>query len=212
MKISLLKIVIISCATLLILKTSDMIYNHQLSIGDIITEPLIAQEENKEAETEAETETNVEKENINIDADDKQFSDNEIDILRRLAKRREELEKWARNLEIKENVLNITQTKIDQKIKELRELKEEVENSLANYNKKEDEKIGSLVRIYQNMKPKAAAKIFAEIDLETLLEIVDNMKEANVAVILAQMNPKLAKDLTEKFAERNKIRKKEARN
>lgn len=134
----------------------------------------------------------------------------ELDILQRLGDRRTKLEEWQKDLEVKENVLNITQTKIDQKIAELRELKTQVEAILAEYRKKEDEKTLTLVKIYENMKPKAAAKIFTELELPTLLQVVDKMKEKNVAAIVAEMDPKLAKELTETFAAHGRLPEPEA--
>lgn len=165
--------------------------------------------DNKDSEGEAtsEGEEAASEEDASEDAadtlhmdDENNFTQIELDILQRLGERRSKLEEWQKDLEVKENVLNITQTKIDQKIKELRELKTNVEAILQEYHKKEDEKTLTLVKIYENMKPKAAAKIFTELDIVTLLQVVEKMKEKTVAAILAEMDPKLAKDLTETFA------------
>jgi len=135
------------------------------------------------------------------------FTETEVDILKRLAERRKKLEKWEENLKAKENILNITQNRIEEKISELRKLKLSVETSLKEYNEKEDRKIGTLVKIYENMKAKNAAEIFSELETETLLQVIKRMKEKNIAPILAQMDPKLARDITEKFASRGKIKR-----
>ena len=52
------------------------------------------------------------------------------------------------------------------------------------------------------MKPKDAARIFEELDLEVLLQVVQRMKEAKVAPILAAMDPKRATEVTTRLAER----------
>ncbi len=44
---------------------------------------------------------------------------------------------------------------------------------LAQYNDKEDSKIRSLVKIYENMKAKDAARIFNEMEMPILLEVID---------------------------------------
>jgi len=102
-------------------------------------------------------------------------------------------------------VLKVTQTKIDQKLQELRNLKEEVQGLLAEYNEKEDAKIRSLVKIYESMKPKNAAQIFETLEMEVLLEVVDKMKEAKSALILAKMSAERAKELTVLYAEQRKL-------
>lgn len=134
-----------------------------------------------------------------------EFSKAEVEILRRLKQRREKLEEWEETLKLKENVLRITQTKLDQKLSELRDLKTEVEGLLEQYNEKEDAKISSLVKIYENMKPKDAARIFEELNMDVLLMVIDKMKEAKSAPILAKMSPDKSKELTVRYAEQRKL-------
>jgi flagellar motility protein MotE (MotC chaperone) len=143
---------------------------------------------------------------ISVD-DQKKFSETEIGILQRLSERREKLEKWEKDLEIKENVLKITEQRIDKKLDELRDLKKLIEKSLSEYNTKEDEKIKSLVKIYENMKPKSAADILAKMDMESLLPIMSKMKEKNAAEILAKMDSNIAEQITTKLSELGRLKK-----
>ncbi len=133
------------------------------------------------------------------------FSPSELDILQRLSQRREELDRRQHDIEIKESVLHLTQKKIDASIANLRVLKTDVEKMLTQYNEKEDAKIKSLVKIYENMKPKDAAEILEDLEMETLLQVISKMSERKVAPILAQMSPDRAKELTLKFANRQKL-------
>jgi len=55
------------------------------------------------------------------------------------------------------------------------------------------------------MKPKDAARIFEELDMEVLLEVVERMKERKTAPILAQMNPQRAKTVTLELAQRREL-------
>lgn len=67
---------------------------------------------------------------------------------------------------------------------------------------KTNEEIKRIVKIYENMDPKAAAKILEEMGadkLEFITDIVKNSKAEIAAGILAEMNPKLASDITEKL-------------
>ena len=55
------------------------------------------------------------------------------------------------------------------------------------------------------MKPKDAARIFEELDMEVLLEVIERMKERKTAPILAQMNPQRAKTVTLELAQRREL-------
>jgi flagellar motility protein MotE (MotC chaperone) len=60
----------------------------------------------------------------------------------------------------------------------------------------QDAKVASLVKIYENMKPKDAARIFEALDMDTLLLVAERMKERKLAPVMAQMNSERAKDIT----------------
>ena len=113
------------------------------------------------------------------------FTPVELDLLQNLVKRREELDLWEKNVEIKEAALNATEKRLDDKIAQIDAMKKEVSVLLAQYNDKEDAKIRSLVKIYENMKPKDAARIFNEVEMPILLLVIDKMSEKKIAPILA---------------------------
>lgn len=169
-----------------------------------------AEEEEEGAEDAEEEEVNLEQELISTGDGLSEFTPSELDILQRLSDRRVKLEEWQRDLITKENILNITQTKIDQKIDDLRVLKEKVESLLEQYNAKEVGKTQRLIKVYESMKPKDAANIFAELDNETLMQVVEKMKEAKLALILANMDPKRARDITVEFSKRRRLPASEA--
>lgn len=137
----------------------------------------------------------------------RQFSQVEIDLLQSLAKRRQELDEWSKQVQLKENMLIAIEGRIDEKTKNLERMKKEVQDLLDKYNEQEDIKIKSLVKIYESMKPKDAARIFEELDMPVLLMVVDRMSERKVGAILAQMSPSKAKDVTEQLAEQRKLQK-----
>lgn len=129
----------------------------------------------------------------------------EENILENLADRRKELDKWSESISMKENILNATEKKINRKMDELHSLKDEVEAILKEYQDKENRKITRLVKIYENMKPQDAAKIFDAMDMDILLEVIDNMKEAKAAPILAKMDYLKAKEVTTQLATRRSL-------
>jgi len=139
------------------------------------------------------------------DTVDHRFSPVEVELLQNLDKRREELDRWEKNIEIKEAALDATEKRLDDKISQIDAMKKEVAGLLAQYNDKEDSKIRSLVKIYENMKPKDAARIFDEVEMPILLLVIDKMSEKKVAPILAEMDPKKAKQITVQLAEQRRV-------
>lgn len=127
------------------------------------------------------------------------------DLLQSLSKRRDELDAQEKAMALRETILKATEMRIDGKIAEMRDLKKQVEDLLAEYKKKDEEQIMSLVKIYENMKPKDAARIFEEIDMKVLLQVINHMNERKIAPILANMSPDRAKDLTVEIAKQRQL-------
>ena len=132
-------------------------------------------------------------------------SPTEIRMLEDLLGRRTLLEAWQRDIEMRENLLAATELRIDQKIDKLKKINDEIEVVVAQFNAREDEKITSLVKIYETMKPKDAARIFNELDIEILIEVMRLMREAKAALIIAKMDSAKAKIITIKLAVRNSL-------
>lgn len=139
------------------------------------------------------------------DDDGRHFSAVELDLLQNLAKRREELETWENNIQIKEAALDATEKRINDKIQQIEDMRTKVSELLAQYNEKEDAKIKSLVKIYEAMKPQDAARIFDELEMPVLLMVVDKMAEKKAAPILASMNAKKAKQVTVDLAAARRV-------
>ena len=123
------------------------------------------------------------------------LSDEEIDLLQSLAERRKELELRAHQLEQREALLMAVERRIDEKIEGLKELQGSIQGETESQYK-------SLVKIYENMKPKDAARIFEELDMAILLPVTERMKERKLAPILAKMNTTKAMALTARLAQR----------
>lgn len=138
--------------------------------------------------------------------ENRSFTKSDLDILESLSKRRKTLEQWENDLMLKENLLKATELRIDAKIAELKSLKTEVQQLIKAYQKEDSEKIRTLVKIYENMKPKEAAKILEQLEMKVLLQVVNSMREAKAAPILAKMSPEYAKDITVEIAKQKKLR------
>ncbi len=133
------------------------------------------------------------------------FSPAEIDLLQRLAARREELEQRNRELDMREGLLRAAERRVEAKIAELKKLQASIRGLIKTHNDKEEAKLKSLVKIYENMKPKDAARIFNQLELPILLEVVARMREAKTASVLAKMEGSKAKEVTTALAKFRKI-------
>lgn len=139
-----------------------------------------------------------------FDSQQQSLNKREIAVLESLSERREKLDKLERELALKEKVLQATESRIDQKIAELTSMSTELKELLVTYEKEEDAKISSLVKIYEAMKPKDAARIFNDLDMNILLMVVDRMSERRVAPVLAGMDPQKARDVTQQLADQQR--------
>jgi len=73
------------------------------------------------------------------------------------------------------------------------------------FKRTEDARIKRLVKVYETMKPKDAARIFDQLQLDTLLDVVSLMKESKTALILAAMESRRARELTLALAQRTDL-------
>lgn len=129
----------------------------------------------------------------------------EIELLQGLSKRRAALEERERAFALREQTLAAAELQLDAKIKALEALKQTVEGLLQQQEKEEEERLKSLVKIYESMKPKDAAPILSGLDLPTVLDLIERMKEAKSAPILALLSPERAKTITEQLVARHKL-------
>lgn len=133
------------------------------------------------------------------------YSQTEMDVLQKLTERRNAIDAREKEVERRESLLKAAEDQIDRKVAEMRTLQNTIEGLLRQYNDQEDNKMRSLVKIYENMKPKEAAKIFEQLDMPIMLEVVERMKEQKVAPILAEMDPAKARTITSELAQRRQI-------
>ncbi len=133
------------------------------------------------------------------------FSPAEIEILQSLRKRRQELENRAEEISVKESTLFAISEEVEVKISNLAKLQKQLTVLLKEYKEKENAKTAKLVKIYESMKPREAAKILEELQMNVLLDVAENMKEAKLASIVAEMDPLKAKELTMNLASRRVI-------
>ncbi|MFU8863103.1 MAG: MotE family protein [Rhodobacterales bacterium] len=87
----------------------------------------------------------------------------------------------------------------------LDELKQEVEALLERANAAHVADVDRLVALYSNMKPRDAAAIMNDLDLEVTITVLGTMPERSAAPILATLNPVRARALSLILLERAKL-------
>lgn len=204
-----LPITIAAAILLLTLKVGEV----WQSAGVLGTKPSIAAEhETGEAADNTETDKDAFVEEAGDDLVDRlktpdviDVSPTEIRMLENLLARRTRLEKWENDIDMREKLLAATEARINEKINHLKAINQNIDDLVTQFNAREDEKITRLVKIYETMKPKDAARIFNELELDILLEMLVRMREAKAALIIAKMDSSKAKTVTSEFATRRSL-------
>ena len=126
----------------------------------------------------------------------------EIDLLRQLAKRRDELDVRARELDDRAVLLQATEARIAAQVEEMKQLKAEYQALKSQRDDAAEGNLRRLVTVYEAMKPEEAARIFETMEGTVLLDVITRMGERRLAPILAQMTPAKAQALTVAMAHR----------
>ena len=137
---------------------------------------------------------------LNSAAEEMGLSSQEILVLRSLQKRREELDGREGGLETREQAAAAAESRLQEQIVQLKAVENEIQTLLKTMDAKRDERMTSLVKTYEAMKPKDAANIFNGMEDGILLDIAKSMKPATLAAVMSTMTPKRAEALTRMLA------------
>jgi flagellar motility protein MotE (MotC chaperone) len=121
-------------------------------------------------------------------------------LIDRLGERRAELDKREAELNMREALVAAAEQKLAERTKQLEDLQAQVNALVDQKQAAEDAGFKGIVAMYENMKPKDAAKIFDTLDLNTLLKVARAMNPRKMSPILAAMNAEPAQALTTAFA------------
>jgi flagellar motility protein MotE (MotC chaperone) len=121
-------------------------------------------------------------------------------LLQRLGERRAELDKREADLALRESLVAAAEKKLDERTKQLEDLQAQVAALVDQKQAAEDASFKAIVSMYENMKPKDAAKIFDTLDLDVLLKVARAMNPRKMSPVLALMSPEPAQALTTAFA------------
>ena len=123
-------------------------------------------------------------------------------VLERLQTRRQELDTRSREMEMRENLLKAAEKRLEDKVAELKDAEGRVTTAMGTRDKVGAERFKSIVSMYENMKPKDAARIFDRLEMKILVDVSTQIKPQKMSEILAQMTPDNAERLTVELANR----------
>ena len=129
------------------------------------------------------------------------ISEQEIQVLRKLSDRRQELDDRESEIETREQAAAAAEERLNEQIADLKALEGQVEGLLSAMEAKRDERMDALVKTYESMKPKDAARIFDTMEVEgVLIDLAKSMKPASLAAVMSSMQPSKAEALTKALA------------
>ncbi len=123
-------------------------------------------------------------------------------ILERLQERRQELDTRARELDIREGLIAAAEKRVEGKITELKQVEAQIGTAEEKKDEAEAARLKGLITMYENMKPRDAAKIFDHLEMTVLLEVAARINPRKMSDILAQMSADAAERLTVELASR----------
>src|SRR5215467_7630637 len=124
-------------------------------------------------------------------------------ILEHLQTRRQELDARAREIEIRDNLLKEAERRLDSRAAELKDLEARITAATQKKEEADAARLKCLIVMYENMKPKDAAKVFDRLDLKVLIDLASAMNPRRMSDIMAQMQPDTAERLTVQLANKS---------
>ncbi len=120
----------------------------------------------------------------------------------RLSDRREEIEARRRELDMREKMLETAERKLEGRVNELRQSEERGGGGQGDANAQQT--IRNLVIMYENMKPRDAARVFDRLPSDVLIPVVLQMNPRKMSEVLASMSSEAAEKLTVGLANRGR--------
>ena len=126
----------------------------------------------------------------------------ELRIIQSLSARRGELDARDTDFATMLPLMVAAEQKLAAKVQAMNALKTELQGLVGQVSEREKAEVDRLVAVYQAMRPKEAAAVFATLDDSVRLPVAAAMRPRALAAILAQMPAPAARELTEKLARR----------
>lgn len=130
------------------------------------------------------------------------LSQAEVQVLQALSARRAALDQRADAMGAQDDLMAAAERRLDERLAELRRLESTVGDLLGQLDSAQEQRLASLVDVYQRMRAKDAAAVFDGLDDAVLVQVASRMRQANLAEVMGRMNPDRARRLTTMLADR----------
>lgn len=124
-------------------------------------------------------------------------------MLDELRAREERLKQREAEVADRAQALSVAKSEIDGRLAELVAAEEKLSAALTLADEAADEDVARLVTVYEKMKPKDAASLFAEMDPDFAAGFVARMRPDAAAAVMAGLDPKEAYTISVVLAGRN---------
>lgn len=129
----------------------------------------------------------------------RQLEPNEKALVDELGQRRLIIEQQETEIQRKIALLTAAEGQLVQRQKALEKLQQEIKTMVDNYEAERKEARSSVLSTYNVMKPRAAAAIFNDMNIDDLIGVVRAMNPRQLAKIMEEMNPAKSVELTNRL-------------
>lgn len=130
------------------------------------------------------------------------LSQAEVQVLQALGARREALDQRAEMVGTQDELMAAAERRLEERLAELRTLEANVNTLLGQLDEAQEQRLASLVDVYQRMRAKDAAEVFNGLDDAVLVQVASRMRQANLAEVMGRMDAARARQLTTMLADR----------
>ena len=123
-------------------------------------------------------------------------------LVERLGERRDAIDARQRELDMREKLLETAERKLDGRVGELKAVEDKLDAKKDEKESAEAQGLKRLVIMYENMKPKDAARVFDRLPSDVLVPVVLQMNPRKMSEVLAAMSAEAAEKLTVSLANR----------
>jgi flagellar motility protein MotE (MotC chaperone) len=117
-------------------------------------------------------------------------------LLRALEERSRQLDAWSSDLADRARMLEVIEARAAEQVRALEAQRRALEITLAGVEKGTEAEVARLVKIYENMNPKEAARIFEAMPAEVAAGFIRRMGENKSALVMGRLNAQHAYAIT----------------
>ena len=124
-------------------------------------------------------------------------------VIQILKKREDKIRKHEQIISLREKALEETAKKINQRILALKDVEDQLQKTIVQVQTASESDLQKLIAVYENMKPKDAAKIFQAMDANFAAGFLALMQPTISASIMSELDAELAYSISAVLAGRN---------